>query len=127
MRALVIPICSVCLGSLTVACVAADPQAPVRSPELQAMVRAAVADAARRTGAEPASITVVSAEPVTWPDSSMGCPQPGRSYMQVLVAGHLIRLLAGKDTLAYHAGARGEPFYCAAGRSTAPAAANPRI
>jgi hypothetical protein len=42
--------------------------------------------------------------------------------MQVLVAGYLIRLSAGKEQLEYHAGAHGEPFYCAAGRGTPPAA-----
>ena len=30
---------------------------------------------------------VVSAEAVTWPDSSLGCPSPGVSYTQALVDG----------------------------------------
>ena len=122
MRRVVMSFCSVLVGGMAVGCAAADAGAPVRASELQALIRAAVADAARRTGVDPTSIAVALAEPVTWPDSSLGCPQPGRSYMQVLVAGYLIRLSAGKEQLEYHAGAHGEPFYCAAGRSTPPAA-----
>ena len=30
---------------------------------------------------------LVSAEAVTWPDSSLGCPSPGVSYTQALVDG----------------------------------------
>jgi hypothetical protein len=82
------------------------------TPQLQAMVRTAVQDAARRTQRSASSLKVVLAEPVTWPDASLGCPQPGMGYTQALVAGFRIRVLAGSETLEYHAGVRGEPFYC---------------
>ena len=53
---------------------------------------AAVADLAERQGADPADIEVVSVENVTWPDSSLGCPEEGMQYAQVLTDGVLIVL-----------------------------------
>lgn len=75
-------------------------------------VAAAIADLARRTGADPAAITIVSAEAVTWSDGSLGCPQPGMAYTQALVDGYrLILRLNGVD-YAYHAAVNGDFFYC---------------
>ena len=43
-------------------------------------------------------ITVVRAEPHTWPDSSMGCGKPGTLAMQVITEGHAVILAAqGKE------------------------------
>ncbi|MEL6870600.1 MAG: hypothetical protein AAFO81_12440 [Pseudomonadota bacterium] len=39
-------------------------------------------------------ITVDSVRTVTWPDGSVGCPQPGQAYGQVLTPGHKITLRA---------------------------------
>ena len=47
----------------------------------------AIADLAAREGVDPASITTVSVENVTWRNSSIGCPEPGMNYMQSLVDG----------------------------------------
>ena len=44
----------------------------------------------RATGVDPSPLTVTCAEPVTWPDSSLGCPQPGIQYLQVLTSGYRI-------------------------------------
>ena len=32
-----------------------------------------------------------SVEPRQWPDSSLGCPQPGLSYLQVITAGYVVK------------------------------------
>ena len=40
------------------------------------------------TGSTP--IDLVSIEPATWPDASMGWPEPGRSYAQMLTEGYRI-------------------------------------
>jgi hypothetical protein len=37
-------------------------------------------------------ITLLQVEPVTWPDTSLGCLQPGRVYAQVLTPGYRILL-----------------------------------
>ncbi len=73
---------------------------------------AAVADLARRTGVDPARIVVVSAEAVTWSDGSLGCPQPGMFYPQVLVEGYRLVLGVNDARYAYHAAADGDFFYC---------------
>ncbi|MDH4166306.1 MAG: hypothetical protein OEV90_07830, partial [Gammaproteobacteria bacterium] len=67
------------------------------------MIEAALDDAANRSTTARAAITVTSAEAVTWPDGSLGCPQPGMMYTQALVAGYRIVLQAGEQTLNYHA------------------------
>jgi hypothetical protein len=85
-----------------------------------AMLVEAKADAARRTSKSEKEITVVSAEPVTWSDASMGCPEPGRMYAQVLVSGYRIVLRAGNDQLTYHAGKSGKPTLCPADRAKPP-------
>jgi hypothetical protein len=78
---------------------------PVGS-DLQAIIDAALADAARRTGLAAAALQVVSAQAVTWADGSLGCPQRGMSYTMALVPGHQVRIRAGDQVLDYHAGGR---------------------
>ena len=94
--------------------------------QLQSMVQQALDDAGRRSGRDASTLKLVSAETVTWPDASIGCPQPGMQYAQVLVPGYRIRIQAGPKVLDYHAGRSGQPFYCPAGRVTEPAAGDPR-
>lgn len=89
----------------------ADPQTfalPVDDP----IVQQAVADLAARLGIAPEVITVLSVEAVTWPDSSLGCPQPGMAYLQVLVDGLRIRLSAKGALYEYHSGGDQPPFLC---------------
>lgn len=84
-----------------------------RQPGLEGLVAQAVQDLSARTGIAPEAITVVSAEPKVWPDASLGCPQPGMRYAQVLQDGALIELEAGDRTYRYHTGGnRVEPFLC---------------
>jgi len=83
------------------------------------MIEAALDDAANRSTTARADIKVVSAEPVTWPDGSLGCPQPGMVYTQALVPGFRIVLQAGEQVLTYHASSRGKPVFCPAAQVTA--------
>ncbi len=70
------------------------------------------ADLAERLGVPVDEITLVSSEEVTWPDSSLGCPQPGMMYAQVLTSGSRITLSAGGRTYEYHSGGQRAPFLC---------------
>ena len=68
---------------------------------------AAAAAAARQAvagelGLEPGDVRVVSVEAVTWPDSSLGCPEPNQLYMQVLTPGYLVLVDAGGRTTEVH-------------------------
>lgn len=103
-----------------------EPPTVMRTGPLQQMVRHALDDAARRSQRDVSTLKLVSADAVTWPDGSLGCPQPGMQYPQALVPGFRIRIQAGAQILEYHAGPRGQPFHCPAGRVTGPAAADPR-
>ena len=47
-------------------------------------------------------ITLVTAEAVDWPDSSLGCPQPGMMYGQVITPGYKIVLEAGGVEYSFH-------------------------
>ncbi|MGQ9927482.1 MAG: hypothetical protein ACUVS4_11495 [Chloroflexaceae bacterium] len=73
---------------------------------------AAIADLARRTGADPTTITIVSAEAVTWSDGALGCPRPGMAYTQALVDGYRLILSLKGVNYAYHAAVNGDFFYC---------------
>jgi hypothetical protein len=68
----------------------------------QAAVDAAVAAFAASAGVPAAEVRVVTVEPVTWPDSSLGCPQPGQSYLQVITPGYRVVLEAGEERATYH-------------------------
>ncbi len=77
-----------------------------------AKAAAAIADLARRTGADPTAITIVSAEAVTWSDGALGCPRPGMAYTQALVDGYRLVLGLNGVNYAYHAAVNGDFFYC---------------
>ncbi|HIQ06039.1 MAG TPA: hypothetical protein EYH31_10220 [Anaerolineae bacterium] len=64
-------------------------------------VAAAQKDLIHRLGKE-VEISVESVEPVQWPDSSLGCPEPGKMYAQVITPGHRVILRAGDQTYEYH-------------------------
>jgi hypothetical protein len=68
----------------------------------QPSVRLASADLAQRLGLASEAIKLVSAEEVEWSDASLGCPQPGMMYAQVITPGFLVVLEAGGQTYEYH-------------------------
>ena len=43
-----------------------------------------------RSGANLQDLVVIEETAVRFPDSSLGCPQPGMSYMQVITPGHKV-------------------------------------
>lgn len=86
--------------------------APTSTPDR--LGASAAADLAERLGIDPEAVAVVSIDEVTWPDSSLGCPQKGMMYTQVLTPGIRIVLEANGLQYRYHAGNSRDPFYCAA-------------
>jgi hypothetical protein len=90
-------------------------------PNLQSLVDRAVADLAQRLRVRADDIGVVAAYLVVWPDTSLGCPQPGMQYLQVLTDGSVIVLSAGGATYRYHTGGEQyEPFLCTTPAKAAP-------
>jgi hypothetical protein len=74
-------------------------------PIASATVALCRADAARRLGIAPDTLQLTSLVTVTWPDDSVGCPQPGIAYSQQETPGYRIVLRAGGETLVYHTSA----------------------
>jgi hypothetical protein len=97
---------------------------PAAHQDLDAVVKAALADAARRSGLPATALRIDSAQAVTWRDGSLGCPQPGMAYTQALVPGFRVRVRAGDQVLDYHAGRNGAPQWCPAGRAQDPLPGN---
>jgi hypothetical protein len=83
-----------------------------------------VRDLAARLGVDAGEIEIQSQTDVTWRDGSLGCPQPGMRYPQVLVDGYRIVLRHGTDEYPYHGRAGHPPFLCR--RATAPVKEPPR-
>jgi hypothetical protein len=60
-----------------------------------------VAEIARVASVPIDAVAVQTAEAVTYPDGSLGCPLPGMSYTQVLVDGYRITAIAAGTTYDY--------------------------
>jgi len=76
------------------------------------MVLQAKKDLAQRLSVEADQINLLEVRQVTWPDSSLGCPQPGKVYNQEPQDGLLIRLEIGGRMYFYHSGGTLDPFFC---------------
>lgn len=86
-----------------------DPQYP-ESEVTGTLLEAITADAAERTGVDPADVDIVSVTEETFNDSSLGCPEPGQVYTQVITPGHIVIVQAGDDELDYRVGTQPETF-----------------
>lgn len=76
------------------------------------VVDQAISDLARRVAVTRAEVVVEAAGSVTWSDSSCGCPEPGRAYLQVPVDGVYVRLSAAGRLFHYHGGGQRPLFLC---------------
>lgn len=89
-----------------------SPNIPPGQESQNSLVEQAKEDLAERLGIETAAIELLSFEEVVWPDSSLGCPQPGMRYKQVPYDGALIRLSALGKVYDYHSGGSRGVFLC---------------
>ena len=86
--------------------------APPMADISEAGIAALVARAAAESGVAIDEVRVVTAEEVTWPDGSLGCPQPGMAYTQALVPGYRVVVEVNGEELHFHAAQRGEFRLC---------------
>lgn len=90
------------------------PGQPVSTTAIPREVRrAVVADAARRFNVAESAVVLTRAEQVTWPDGSLGCPQPGQVYTQMLVRGFRVAAKTVEGELTYHTDSHGNVVSCA--------------
>jgi hypothetical protein len=77
----------------------------------EALLDEILADASERLAVDVAEIVVVRAQSVTWPDGSLGCPEPGVAYTQALVPGYWV-VVADEQQLDYRVGRQGSFLLC---------------
>ena len=85
--------------------------------ELQIRAREVLAS---RLSVPAESLTLISDERVQWSDASLGCPQEGMAYAQVITPGHRITFQHNGNTYEVHTAAadsRQEPVSCEGGTS----------
>jgi hypothetical protein len=78
---------------------------PVEGAETEAepLVELARADLAQRLGINPDEIEVQGVEATEFPDASLGVPEPGKVYAQVVTPGYIIELTVAGQTYRHHA------------------------
>jgi len=99
-------------GEVTGGTVAGSYPADTYPPELGGIIGLAITDLASTLGIDEDAVAVVLVEDVVWSDASLGCPQPGMSYAQVLTDGMRIILQAEGALFDYRSGGTSEPFLC---------------
>jgi hypothetical protein len=88
-----------------VACAGFNQREAVSGEDKLSIVESAKKDFAQRLGVREQSIVLVGQiEEVTWPDTSLGCPEPGMMYAQVLTPGYQFTLQSGAKMYEYHTG-----------------------
>jgi hypothetical protein len=94
--------------------VPASPAASAITGEVPADVLASVrAQLATKVGdAAATGATVEVGQAMTWPDGSLGCPQPGMFYTQMVVQGYQVVLAVDGTRYDYRIGAGGTPALC---------------
>jgi hypothetical protein len=83
-----------------------DAVTPIRPAAAALPTLSARKDLAARLKIDPESIETISTRSTTWPDASLGCPEPGMSYAQMETKGYLIDLKAQGKTFTYHSDMR---------------------
>jgi hypothetical protein len=87
-----------------------QPAQPV--PGSEATLAAAIADLLKQTGIPADQISVDSVKAMEWPDASLGCPQEGMMYAQMITPGFLIVLTAQGQTYEYHTDQKATVVLC---------------
>lgn len=85
-----------------------DPSAAERQSKLE---RLAIETLAADLGVSEDRIAIDSIRAIDWRDSSIGCPQPGEAYLQVITPGHRISLRVDGQLHFVHE-ANGRAFVC---------------
>jgi hypothetical protein len=86
--------------------------AAARDPQAQQAVDAALREASARLNAPAAQLSVERVEAREWRDTSLGCPQPGQMYAQVITPGYLVVVSGAGRRLEYHTDMRGRAVLC---------------
>ena len=80
---------------------------------LDTLIEKVKEDLAGRLSITTMQINLVEATEVEWNDSSLGCPQPGMEYLQVITPGYLIKLETSGNLYEYHSNRDSYFIFCA--------------
>ena len=75
-------------------------------------VDTAMSDLSTRLSISENMIAIESADPVEWSDASLGCPQPGSVYSQVITSGYKVVLSYQGTKYNYNSDSSGQSFLC---------------
>jgi len=81
-------------------------------PGSETALAAAKADLAQQSGVPVDQIKLVSMEAVEWSDTSLGCPQEGYMYAQVITPGYVMVLEAQGQSYEYHTDTTTSVVWC---------------
>lgn len=84
------------------------------NPTARELVLQAKEQLARKLGLSVEEIFLFSVEPVEWPDASLGCPQTGMTYAQVITPGYRILLEANGQAYSFHTDEANQVILCSA-------------
>ena len=91
----------------------APPTTLVAPPGVPAAIFESVQDEASRLAGVPVDqLELVRADPITWPNGSLGCPKPGEMYTQALASGFWIVFREGTETYDFRVGRDGSFSRC---------------
>ncbi|NOZ51366.1 MAG: hypothetical protein GXP37_15180 [Chloroflexi bacterium] len=80
--------------------------------DFERVAQAALRLVATQLGLTETSLQVRHIQPITWPDASLGCPQEGMLYAQVLTPGYKVMVEAPDATYELHLDANGAGDFC---------------
>jgi hypothetical protein len=76
--------------------------APKLAIPLEHLKTLARADLARRLGVAVEEVSLTRTESVVWPDTSLGCPEPGQTYQPEAAKGFVLEYSCRGRSFAYH-------------------------
>ncbi len=94
--------------------IVATPAPAVTGEAPAALLDRILADVVQRSGANRQEVVIVRDEAVVWPDGSLGCPEPGVAYLQVLTDGYWVVAQVGDTRYDYRVDADGRFRLCTA-------------
>jgi len=86
----------------------------------QGILDSILKEAATLAKVDREQLVIVRAESVVWNDGSLGCPEPGMMYTQMLVNGYWVVIEAAGQTYDFRVGSGGSFRLCPPGQAQPP-------
>jgi predicted small lipoprotein YifL len=93
------------------------------SPELQAIADQASTILSEALDVSPEDVTILEVQRVEWSDASLGCPEPGMMYAQVITPGYLVTAEVDGEEQMVHMNEKGDGVVCPPERAKPPISA----